>query len=156
MRVDDDEIIPLLDSQESVARYGQSLFALIVGFSQRSANRLLISMIRLCKPLANLLETLPLPIFFLCDTSQFSNFRGNLKRYRYLFTDPAGYSACWIRDSSDEDLVSSDTLHHPGGPTNDELRPRLAILGDEGLVKNTDRGFTFLLDDEVLFLVRNH
>src|SRR5689334_24127858 len=99
MRVDDDEVIPLFDSEESIARDGQSLFALIVGLSERSANRLLISMIRLCEPLANLLETLTLPVLLLCDTSQLSNFRGDLKRYRNLFTDPAGYCACWIRDS---------------------------------------------------------
>src|SRR5438477_3373558 len=85
-----------------------------------------------------------------------SDFARDLVGDRYFLSHPARYSPCRVGDRLDEDLVPSDTLHHPRCSPYTELRAGLAILGYECLIKHADGRVCILFDDEVLFLVRYH
>src|SRR5438552_69959 len=84
------------------------------------------------------------------------DFARDLVGDRYFLSHPALYSPCRVGDRLDEDLVPSDTLHHPRCSPYDELRSGLAVLGYECLIKHADGRVCILFDDEVLFLVRYH
>src|SRR5215831_2755634 len=156
MRVYYDIVVPLFDRQQSIARNREAFLALIKGLSQRFAYRLFVSRILLGEVLADLLETLPVTIFLFCDSPHLADLRRYLKRDWNLFADPAGNRACRIRYSANEDLVAADTLHHPRGPTDDELSPGLSILSDKRLVQDPDSRVSLLLNHQVLFLIRDH
>src|SRR6266487_540246 len=99
---------------------------------------------------------LPSPILSLGGTADLANLRSNRVWDRYFLADPARDRACRIRYSSDEYLVSPNALHDPRGSTYDELGSRLAVFCDESFVENSHCRLGLLLNNQVLFLIRDH
>src|SRR5215831_561542 len=156
MRVDNDEIIPLLYGQELIGWNGESLFVLFVGLGDRALERFLISGILSAQLLSDALDLLASLVLYSNFLSDLSDFACDLIRHRDFLANPARYCAGRVRDLFYEDLVPPDILHHPGRSADDEFGPRLAVLCHERFVKNSHCRVSLLLDYQVMFLVRNH
>src|SRR5947209_16261955 len=156
MGVDDDEVIPLLDSKKVVIWDRESLFVLLVCLGYGSFECLRIRGVFLAERLGYFLDLLSSFVELSDFPPDLPYFVSHLVWYRYLFAHPARYRSCRIGDRLNEYLVASNALHHPRCSPDDELRPGLAVFSYESLVEYAHRRIRLLLDDEVLFFVRYH
>src|SRR2546425_6248004 len=156
MGVDDDEVVPLLDSKQVIIWDREALFVLLVCLGYGSFECLGIRRVFLAERLGYFLDLLSSFVELSDFPSDLPYFVSHLVWYRYLFAHPARNGSCWVGDRLDEYLVASDALHHRWCSPDDELRTRLPVLCHESFVQDADSHVRLLLDYEVLFLIRYH